>query len=251
MYRVPDGQAKKGAEAAMEKERIERLQTFVAEGRIVRDYWTGIDKQGREEACLLAALSPEAGKAEDAGACPASVMPTWFAYMTPWMDDNASEAEWPRMVRRYAACAARWSALDNAAWRRIEVVALRTAVVEAMRHITDAQASAILTQVLAWIDAGMSEPEREALQAAALKAQGEREPGEAWWESEMHNAANVASAATRIVDAPLYTAALAAETAGMAVEAATGTAAGLAAAKSATDRMTDTVLSALERECGI
>ena len=235
----------------MEKERIERLQTFVAEGRIIRDDWTGIDNQGRATACLLAALAPEVAEAEDAWACPASVMPTWFAYMTPWMDDNASEDEWPRMVRRYATCAARWSALDNAAWRRIEVVALRTAVVEAMRHVTDAQASAMLLQVLAWIDAGTPEPEREALQAAALKAQGDREPGEAWWESEMHNAANVASAATRIADAPLYTAALATETAGIAAEAATGTAAGLAATKLATDRITDTVLSALERECGI
>ena len=230
----------------MEKERIERLQTFVAEGRIMRDYWTGIDNQGRETACLLAALAPEVAEAEGEWACPVDVMPAWFAYMTPWMDDNASEAEWPRMVRRYATCAARWSALDNAAWRRIEVFALHTAVVEAMRHITDAQASAILLQVLAWIDAGTPEPEREALQAVALKAQGE-----ASWESEMKNAANVASAATRIVDAPLYTAALAADTAGMAAEAASATAAGLAAAKSATDRITDTVLSALERECGI
>ena len=222
----------------MEQERLERLQTFVAEGRIIRNKWMDVDEQGRATACLLAALSPEAGKAEDSRACPANIMPSWFAHLTPWMDDHGSEAEWPRMVRRYATCAARWSALDNAAWRRIEVFALRTAVVEAMRYVTDTQASAMLLQVLAWIDAGTPEPERKALQAAALKSHGD--------------AANVTSEATRIVDAPLYAAALASEMAGMAAEAAQpGTTAGAAAAGAAVDRITDTVLSALERECGI
>jgi hypothetical protein len=217
--------------------RVERLNTFIREDRIIRGEWTGTDEQGRETACLLAALAPEVVEADGEWACPANIMPSWFAYLTPWMDDNASEAEWPRMVRRYATCAARWSVLDNAAWRRIEVFALRTAVVEAMRHMTDAQASAILLQVLAWLDAGTPEPERGALQAAALKAQGD--------------AANVASAATRIADAPLYTAALAADMAGMAAEPASGTAAGLAAAaqRATADRITDAILSALEAEC--
>jgi len=205
--------------------RVERLNTFIREDRIIRGEWTGTDEQGRETACLLAALAPEVVEADGEWACPANIMPSWFAYLTPWMDDNASEAEWPRMVRRYATCAARWSSLDNAAWRRIEVFALRTAVVEAMRHMTDAQASAILLQVLAWLDAGTPEPERGALQAAALKAQGD--------------AANVASAVTRIADAPLYTAALAADMAGMAAAAQRATA----------DRITDAILSALEAEC--
>jgi hypothetical protein len=219
------------------EDRIERLNVMIREDRIIRNAWTGLDEQGRETACLLAALAPEVVEADGEWACPANIMPSWFAYLTPWMDDNASEAEWPRMVRRYATCAARWSVLDNAAWRRIEVFALRTAVVEAMRHMTDAQASAILLQVLAWLDAGTPEPERGALQAAALKAQGD--------------AANVASAATRIADAPLYTAALAADMAGMAAEPASGTAAGLAAAaqRATADRITDAILSALEAEC--
>jgi hypothetical protein len=219
------------------EERVVRLQALINEGRIIRGYWTGVDGRGRETACLLAALAPEVVEADGEWACPANIMPSWFAYLTPWIDDKSSEAEWPRMVRRYAACAARWSALDNAAWRRVEVVALRTAVVEAMRHITDAQASAILPQVLAWLDAGTPEPEREALQAAALKAQGD--------------AANVASAATRIADAPLYTAALAADTAGMAAEVAATMEAVLGAKAAAADRIIDAVLSALEKECGL
>jgi hypothetical protein len=206
--------------------RVERLNTFINEDRIIRGEWTGTDEQGRETACLLAALAPEVVEAEGEWACPANIMPSWFAYLTPWMDDNASDTEWHRTVRRYAAC------------RRIEVAARRAAVVEAMRHMTDAQASAILLQVLAWLDAGTPEPERGALQAAALKAQGD--------------AANVASAATRIADAPLYTAALAADMAGMAAEPASGTAAGLAAAaqRATADRITDAILSALEADCG-
>jgi hypothetical protein len=43
---------------------------MIAEGRIVRQQWT----DGHERACLLAALSPEAGRAGDASACPAYVI---------------------------------------------------------------------------------------------------------------------------------------------------------------------------------
>ena len=36
-----------------------RLQDFLDSGRLIRKAWTGTDAQGRETACLLAALSPE------------------------------------------------------------------------------------------------------------------------------------------------------------------------------------------------
>ena len=41
------------------QERVARLDTMIAEDRVIRHEWT----DGRERACLLAALSPEAGKA--------------------------------------------------------------------------------------------------------------------------------------------------------------------------------------------
>ena len=99
--------------------RFDRLDTLIADSRLVRSTWVGTDAQGRDTACLLAALSPEAGKAEDARACPADVMPTWLALLTPWLDDSGTVEAWPSVVRRYAALARRWYALDETRWARL------------------------------------------------------------------------------------------------------------------------------------
>jgi hypothetical protein len=210
----------------MEQERIERFHKFINEGRIIRGGWLGTDAQGREMACLLAALSPEAGDARRADACPAAVMPGWFANLTPWIDDGGSTAEWPRVVRRYAACAARWSALDEAAWRRVEVAARRASVVEAMRHTTDERVLDACRGVLVWLDDDMPESSQTAVVAAARAAGG--------------TARTAAWAARPARDA-----------AGWATVTAAAAAAGMAgaAADKAADRITDAVLSALEKEC--
>ena len=63
------------------------LQQLIDEGRLIRRAWAGTDDQGRETACLLAAISPEAGQAQNPNACPAHVMPQWLAHLTPWIDD--------------------------------------------------------------------------------------------------------------------------------------------------------------------
>ena len=109
------------------EERINRLDDFIARDAVIRGKWT----DGQERACLLAALSPEAGEREDATACPASVMPAWLAYLTPSLDDKGSVEAWPSMVRRYAALARRWSVLDANAWVRLDfrarVLAMRMA----------------------------------------------------------------------------------------------------------------------------
>ena len=152
------------------EDRIERLNTMIREDRITRHDWSRVDEQGREVACLLAALSPEAGRAENAEACPAEVMPAWFACLTPWIDDCGSEAEWPRVVRRYSACAARWSALDEAAWRRVEVVARRVSVVEAMGHTTNEEVLGACRGVLVWLDDDMPEASRAAVFKEAARA---------------------------------------------------------------------------------
>ena len=213
--------------------RVERLNTFIHEGRIVRHAWLGTDEQGRETACLLAALSPEVAEQETASACPASVMPEWLAHLTPWMDDNSSEAEWPRMVSRYAACAARWSTLDNAAWRRVEIASRRAAVVEAMRHTTEERVLGVCRGVLEWLDSDMPEQPHEGLGADAT----------AW------AAADATARAAAAARAETWAVSAGAETWEVSAEAAAG--AGAEAEAEAADRITDAVLSSLEKECGL
>jgi len=228
----------------MEQERIERLQTFINEDRITRREWSGYDAQGREVACLLAALSPEAGEAKDSEACPAEVMPAWFANLTPWIDDSGSTAEWPCVVRRYAACAARWSALDEAAWRRVEVAARRASVVEAMSHTTDERVLDACRGVLVWLDDDMPESSRTAVAAVARAAAAGTARSAAW------AAAWAAVAALRPAWATRDAAWAARDAAGWAARDASAWAAWTAEAEAA-DRITDAVLSALEKECGI
>ena len=199
------------------EDRVERLNTMLREERIIRNGWFSTDEQGRETACLLAALSPEAGDAENPVFCPASVMPAWFAHITPWIDDASSDAEWPRVIRRYAACAARWHALDEAAWRRVEVVARRASVVEAMRHTSDEQVLHACRGVLTWLDADMPEASQAAVEAAAVSARS----------------------------AAAWAAFSAAATAQQAARAATEARAEVA------DRIVGAVLSALEKECDL
>jgi hypothetical protein len=102
----------------MHAERIERLRQYVAEGRIIRKAWWGKDEQGRETACLLAALSPEVAAEQQSRACPADVMPPWLATLTPSLDDCTSCEYWPDFVRSYADAAERWRVLDVEAWGR-------------------------------------------------------------------------------------------------------------------------------------
>jgi hypothetical protein len=194
------------------EDRVNRLQSLINEGRIIRNDWSGTDEQGRETACLLAALSPEVAEQETASACPADVMPAWLAHLTPWMDDNVSEYTWPSAIRRYAACAARWPTLDNAAWRRVEIAARRACVAEAMRHTAEERVLDAHRAVLAWLDDDMPEQPHEGLWAAAQVA--------AAWAVEA------------------------------AAESARAEAAAEAEAEAA-DRITDAILSALEKECGL
>jgi len=229
----------------VEQERIERLNTMIREDRIARHVWSKVDKRGREVACLLAALSPEAGNARLADACPAEVMPAWFANLTPWIDDNGSAAEWPRVVRRYAACASRWSSLDEAAWRRVEVATRRVAVVEAMKTTEDELTLRSSHATLAWLDEdmpGSSYPDVVGASAAMWSVR---------WAARRSSVCDVLKA--------VYCSANSAEAAkraeagvkeGEATDDATEAAA-KAAAWATADRITDAVLTALEKECGL
>jgi hypothetical protein len=230
--------------------RVERLRTLINEDRIVRGYWTGVDEQGRETACLLAALSPEVVEHDgNASACPAELMPVWMAYLTPWIDDSASESMWPSAIRRYAACAARWSALDDAAWRRVEIAARRAAVVEAMKTTEDELTLRSSHATLAWLDEDMPESSCPDVTGASAAMWSVR------WAARRSSVCDVlkavycsdksAEAALRAakgaVDAALREAADAKET----------TVVAAAAQRATADRIIDAVLTALEKECGL
>lgn len=149
-------------------ERIARLDAMIAEDRIIRGAWTS----GRERACLLAALSPEAGEAEDAEACPAEVMAKWLAHLTPWIDDSVSEEAWRATVLRYATAARRWHLLSEEDWVRLDYAARAIAVREAMTHTTDPAALAACKRVVALCDrrAGGDIPTEDEWRAAAEAA---------------------------------------------------------------------------------
>ena len=113
----------------------EDLQKAEAEGpkAIARKAWS-TEENGRQIACLLATISPEAGRKKDAGACPIALMRPWLAHLTVWLDDCGSdEAWWPR-IQRYAAVIERVSKLDDAADRRLQYAIRALSVREAMRH---------------------------------------------------------------------------------------------------------------------
>ena len=117
--------------------RLARLDQFVADQRVIRGKWADQDAEGRERACLLAALAPECAAALDSGACPADLMPDWLAELTPWMDDHGTAEAWPAMIQRYAALAHRWITLDAAAWERVRIGWLADDVIPmASSHVT-------------------------------------------------------------------------------------------------------------------
>jgi hypothetical protein len=190
---------------------------MIRENRVSRGEWT----EGHDRACLLAALSPEAGAAQSAAACPAELMPPWLAYLTPWLDDAPSEHAWPHIVRRYASLARRWHVLDGRAWDRARIGALIAIVSEARTHTgDDAVALAAIDGVLGWLRRGAPESDRDAAWAARAVAA---------------DAAYAARAAARAA-------------ASASASARAARAAEWEAAEDASDRMASGVLDAIERE---
>jgi hypothetical protein len=198
-------------------ERLDRLDRMIRENRVSRGEWT----EGHDRACLLAALSPEAGAAQSAAACPAELMPPWLAYLTPWLDDAPSADAWPGVVRRYASLARRWHVLDGRAWDRARIGALIAIVSEARTHTgDDAVALAAIDGVLGWLRRGAPESDRDAAWAARAVAA---------------DAAYAARAAARAA-------------ASASASARAARAAEWEAAEDASDRMASGVLDAIERE---
>jgi len=219
---------------------VERLNTFISEGRVIRGQWRGTDAQGRETACLLAALAPECGREQRAGACPADVMPRWLAHLVPWMDDEGTAEQWPGMVRRFAAVAARWHVLTPEQWQRLEWTAKLLTVTEARQHTSDPAALEACDGTIALlqdaIERGtMDESRRVAAYGAADSA--------AW--GAAYGAAD--SAAYGVAWSAAWSAAYGA--AYSAAESAAWGAAASAAASAAVDRLTAAILGAIETAC--
>ena len=190
------------------EDRVSNLDTMIAENRLLRRRWM----DGQERACLLAALSPEAGVAQSAAACPAEVMPQWMAQLTVWIDDNPSDAHWPEVVLRYAGVVRRWHALDVEAWRRagfiVGAAIMRVArreepdewgcrdALDAMVGLFDRSAAGAVVSQDEW---------RRAAAEAAGAAEAARAAwaAEAAWAAGAAEAARAAGAADRVADVVL------------------------------------------------
>jgi hypothetical protein len=204
-------------------ERYDTLDLAIAEGRLIRKEWTR-DEDGRHLACLLSALSPEASNAKTAAACPAWLLPSWFARLVPWMDDAGSEEAWPGMVRRFALLVRRSAALTAEDWQRLDFACRAVALREARSHVQRDEWG-----VLTALDRALGLCEQAASGVSVADAE---------WTKE--SAAARAAAEAAAAAAAAWAAAAAAWAAAWAAGAAA--AAGMAGA----DRITTGILDALE-----
>lgn len=218
------------------KERLARLDSAITEKRLIRNKW---QDEPRNLVCLLAALSPEAGAKRDASYCPASVMPTWLAHLTTWIDDAGSIDTWPIVVRRYAAVAHTWGTWSEETWTRKEYKIRAACVREAMRHTQDVLVLTVCETVAVLCERrgiGDLPFKHEWVEAAEATSAASATAAAAWAASATAAAAS-ASAAERAV----------AEAAEAAAWAASERAASERAAATAWDRMIDAMLSILEQ----
>jgi hypothetical protein len=129
----------------MESDRLDRLDLCIAEGRLIRglrgQWWREAD--GKFAVDLLTALAPECNVASTVAVCPPEVMPVWLAELTLFINDSGTDEHWPAVVRRYAALARRWGALDAGAWRRLDYACRAVAVRELISHIGAGERGAI------------------------------------------------------------------------------------------------------------
>ena len=236
------------------QERVARLETMIANGNVIRGQWT----DGQERACLLGALSPEAGNHKGAFACPASVMPQWLAHLTPSMDDNGTLAAWPGMVKRYAAVAARWHVLSPETWRRLDHAARALIVREARMHTADPRVLAAIDEVANLLSkASSGEPVSDVDWSAAVAVAVAAGRAAAVAVAVAAGRAAARAAARAAESAAAWSAAAAAAAARSARSAESAESAWSAAAAesawsaaaAAWDRMTDGILGLIEVAC--
>lgn len=132
-------------------ERINRLETFHKEGRLIRFEWTS-ENEGRECACLLAAFSPEVGREEYARACPEAAMPLWLACLTPDIDDEISLPAWDGFIARYVAVLPKLLRLPPERLARLGYATRAVVVRESRRYKAGTSALAEIDAVLVLLD---------------------------------------------------------------------------------------------------
>lgn len=160
----------------------DRLDRFIEEGRLIRKAWTG-ERDGRDTACLLAAMSPEVAKEKRASACPADIMPQWLAYLTPWIDDSGIKAAWPEQVEWFARLAHRWHVLTPERWRRLDY-RVRAAILRCLPTTLPADVRSVVDRVIALCDRAsrgedVADKARAAAEATAEAAEAATEAVEA------------------------------------------------------------------------
>jgi hypothetical protein len=228
---------------------FDRLNTLISEGRVIRGSWTKQDDEGRDTACLLAALYPPCGVARSEAACPSSLMPGWLASLTVWIDDSGTPEKWPGHIKRYAAVIRGVVALDAAAMAKLSTRIRVLIVREAMSHITRDEwgCKAACEQTIEALESGDTGKIRAAESAAwsAARSAAESAAGSAAWSAAGSAAESAAgSAAWSAARSAARSAAWSA--AGSAAWSAARSAAWSAAWSAAEDRLIDGVLTAME-----
>ncbi len=94
---------------------IDRLDQFIREDRLIRKSWGTIN----DRACLLVALGGDE-VIKHPEACPASILPEWLAYLTPWIDDAGTDERWPEVVRTYARLVRASAHLTSEQWSGLQ-----------------------------------------------------------------------------------------------------------------------------------
>jgi len=134
---------------------VRRLDAAIVAGDVIRGEWTRTE-DGRERACLLASLAPACGVRKSAAACPAEVLPAWFAECVPWIDDSGSEAAWGGMIRDFADLLRDSVDAQPELWARLHLRWRRGSLAEAMAHTDDLAALGVCAEVAAMLDAELA-----------------------------------------------------------------------------------------------
>jgi hypothetical protein len=142
----------------------QRILAHLHEGRLEQGKWHR-ERDGREFACMLGAISPTISAAID---CPASVMPAWLARLVVPLFDHQTEADALAWAGRFGAQMGRWHVLDEAAWFRVWESFCAACVADARRSAADADYAAAAAAL--WAARAAAAAARAAAAVVALDA---------------------------------------------------------------------------------
>lgn len=177
-------------------ERCDRLDQMISEGRIVRNEWG----DGIAHACLLVAIAPECVELDiapecaedadsghgfgDASKCPANILPTWLAVMTPWISDAPSKGAWRGIIRKFASLVRRSGSMTEDAWHRLDYATRAVCVREAMRHTKNKPTLDVCRAVAELCERVAAGDEPRAFRWRVAEAKARDAESAAWTENE-------------------------------------------------------------------